>query len=457
METSKGFGGSKVTAHSFNSEDVDLFDPSIVEKSIISGRTIAFRPISENTAGPFQFQLEPQGNDQYLQLNSIKLAGEVQLLENGTTALTATDDVSIVNMFPNSLFRAHEIEINKTLVTDLTSFTAHYQGYIQTMLSYNESAQKTHLKAQLFELDTPTLYDAIGVTNQTEAGRKSEIDYKKTNRGYVRRSGYCTESKKFDFYIPVGSDLLQSDRLLHSSASLTIRLLRENDAFSLLNNTAKNIQIKLSNLKLYAHYVKVSDSLAKEHAAKLKKTPALYPITRTILKEYVIEGGQKHKYISNLFTGKLPKSIIVGFVEDEAASGHIKKNPFNFKHFNMNECYIRRNGEMMPGEPLSPDFANNLCTREYMEFMSNIGIDSNEDHGNAITPEQFLGGSHFAAFDLTGHKCNMLHNHGTVDGNIDFHVQFKNALASNVRIIVYASTDAQIELKDGGEASVNIF
>ena len=96
MEHSKGFGSAKVTTESFNSDDIDLFEPVITENGVVSGRTITFRPISENTNGPFQFNLMPQGPDQYLQLNSIKLGGTVQIL-NGDAALAAADDYSITN------------------------------------------------------------------------------------------------------------------------------------------------------------------------------------------------------------------------------------------------------------------------------------------------------------------------------------------------------------------------
>lgn len=452
MEHSKGFGQSKVTTHSFNSDDVDLFDPVIIEKSVISGRTIGFRPISENNNGPFQFNLEPQGHDQYLQLNSIKLGGKIQIMDKNE-AFT-TEDFSIVNLFAQSLFRAQEIEINNVLVSDLSSFLSHYQAYIQTILSYNESAQKTHLKAQLFEMDTPARFDVVErVTKKNTAG-ESILDVSKCNRGYVERQKICGASQKFDFFIPICSDILQCDRLLHSSASLKIKLLRECDEFSVLSKLDKSFKIKITDLKIYGHYVKIADNIVQQHLNKMKKTPLIYPITRTLMKEYTIAKEEKTKYISNLFTGQLPKSIVIGLVDDDAASGDYSLNPFNFKHFDINEAYIKKNGEMVPGDPWSPDFTNNIYKREYMELMRNIGIESSEDHGNAVTLEQFAGGSFFMAFDLTGHKCNMLHNHPSQKGNIDLMVQFKKPLPSNVRIIIYASTDAQVEIDSSQDVTV---
>lgn len=437
-----------MTAHSFHSEDVDLFEPIVVENSVLSGRTITFRPISENSNGPFQFNLLPQGADQYLQLNSIKLGGTVQIL-NGTDALDAASDFSIVNLFPHALFRAQEIEINDTIVTDLSSFLSHYQAYIQTVLSYNKSAQMTHLKAQLFQIDDPNQFDVV---KTTVADNKISPD--KNNMGYVKRSEICKASKEFDFYAPICSDILQSDKLLHSSASLKIRLLREIDEFAILSTETKPFKIKIKDLKIYAHYVRLSDNIVRQHALKLKKSPLIYPITRTIMKEHTITSGEKTKYISNLFTGKLPKSIVIGLVRDDAATGDLKMNPFNFQHFDLNESYLKVNGELSPGEPLTPDFSGGKYRRTYMELLRNVGIDASEDHGNAVTLESFAGGTFFMAHDLTGHKCNMLHNHPSMEGNIDLMLQFKNALPNNVRVIVYASADAQVEIHEDRDVIV---
>ena len=382
-------------------------------------------------------------------MNSIKLGGTAQIL-NGDSEMADTVDYSITNLFPHSLFRAQEIEINGVLVTDLSSFLSHYQAYIQTILSYNASAQQTHLKSQLFDMDDPENFDKVKVTKEGD-----KIPAAKNNLAYVRRQTICLGSKEFDFYSPICSDILQCDRLLHSSAGLKIRLLREVDSFSVLSaDTGQTFRVKLKDLKIHAHYVKMSDMTVREHAMRLRKSPLIYPITRTTMKEYTIGSGEKTKYISNLFSGQLPKSIIIGLVSDEAASGTASKNPFNFQHFNLMESYLKVNGELTPSEPIAPDFVNSKYRREYMELMRNIGIDSSEDHGNAVTLEQFAGGSFFMAYDLTGHKCNMLHKHPSQEGNIDLWLQFKSGTSENVRVIIYASSDAQVEIDNEGAVAV---
>lgn len=444
MEHSKGFGAAKITESSFNSDDLDLFNPPVIEKSIVSGRQASFRPLSENTNGPYMFNLQSQGADQYLQLNSIRLGGKALIREKSGELLTDADNVSIVNLFPHSLFRAHEIEINNVLVTDLSSFSAHYQAYIQTIMSFNKSAQETHLKSQLFEMDTAGEYDTID--KPASGGKK--------NKGNSLREKICAASNLFDFYIPLCSDILQSDRLLHSSANLKLKLLRASDSFSLLSDSSKDLEIHLSDLKLYANYVKIDEPMIRQHNSKMLKSPLIYPITRTLLKEYHFSSGEKSCYIPNLFTGKLPKSLVVGMVRDDSANGSTSLNPFNFQHFDLSESYLKLNGEMVPSDPLAPRFSEGHYKREYSEMLRNVGIDAGEDHGNCITPAQFAGGSFFMCYDLTGHKCNMLHRHESLSGNVDLSLIFKNSLPQNIRVIVYASTDAQIELSAENDVTV---
>ena len=130
MEQSKGFGSNKITQFSMDSIDTDLFNPVVIEKNIVGGRTISLYPLSANE-GPYEFYLPPQGDDQYLQLNSIRLSGVISITKQDGTSFADSVDYSVVNMAAHSCFRGTEVEIDNTLVTDLSSFSAHYQSQPQ--------------------------------------------------------------------------------------------------------------------------------------------------------------------------------------------------------------------------------------------------------------------------------------------------------------------------------------
>ena len=161
------------------------------------------------------------------------------------------------------------------------------------------------------------------------------VNKSKVNNGYVQRRKIILRSREFDFYIPVCSDIFQSDRLLHPSISMKLKMARMDDDFSILHEGNNKFTIELNNVRLYGRYIQVSSNLVNQHKALLnQKKPLKYPIKRTIMRSYNIPQGERSIYVSNMFFGgALPKSLIIGFVETEAFHGSYKKNPWNFKHF----------------------------------------------------------------------------------------------------------------------------
>lgn len=540
MDLSKGFGYSKITDSSEVSEQTDLFDPVTIEKGILGGRTQVFRPLSENNEGPFQFNLESQGPSQYLKLNSIRLGGKCRIVKNDGSNIDNGEDLSICNLFPQSLFKSVEPEFNNILVTDLASPLSHYQAYIQTLLSYTPDAQFTQLQGQMFipdeagkfdnnsldpekitaysfedkQLLTTNLYrsrrsieDPPGDSSGNNAGsggtsgdqskptesKPSENisrekrgiktvtlspshftadlinlsistdfeDYKnrskkllsldRVNSGYTLRNEFIKNSRTFDFYIPPTCDILQSDRLLHPSISLRLKFTRSSDAFSILSPENDQYRIEIEDLKLYARYISINPNIINSHAEQIeKKNPLIYPVNRTLMKSYNIPEGETSTYISRMFSGILPKSVVIGFVNSRAFHGTQKLNPWNFKHYDVSNCSVKMNGENVPLEPYTPNFRDDNYIRDYCEFYRNIGIDVNENCGNIVTPDMYKGGCFFSAYDLSGDQCNMLHRHETQTGNIDFQCLFRTPLPESVTVIVYASLEADIEIGEKG-------
>ena len=549
LETSKGFGPSKITESSIFSDPLNIFESSEVDEDIVSGRSVVFRPLSENNEGPYEFSLDPQGEQQYLQLNSVRLGGQCRILRANGEDLKDIDDLSIVNMFPSSLFQGIETKFNNTIITDLTSNLSHYQAYIQSICSYNTSSQKTHMQGQMLIPDDAGKFDYLtydstiikamddrwnesnifqtfgpetrqavldsvnktessesitvdaqgrfvmpkpkptgsgsgsgGQSNQGGQGGQSETesisstltfdvtDLKEINKytkkdamklieqyiavatnssgvnsGYLNRRKIIAKSKMFDFYIPLCSDIFHSDKFLHPSISVKLLLRRSPDGFCLLSDSTNAFRIELSNLKLHTRYVRINDAIVKKHKMLISsEKPMRYPITRTSMKSFNIPQNNASMYISGMFSGILPKTIIIGMVLNEAFYGKQNKNPFNFQHFNLKSAHLRVNGEIVPSDPISPDFNKNLFMREYLEFYRNIGIDISDASGNLITPAQYKNGSFFMAFDLSGEQCNQLHRHKTMTGNIDFEGNFQVALPNTITLVVFSSTDAEI-------------
>lgn len=439
MDHSKGFGGSKHTETSINTEDLDIFATPTTEHAILGGRTVIYRPLSDHNDGPFTFLVKSQGRNMYAVLNRFRLSGKVKVTNNGVD-LSDEDAklVAAVNMWPASIFKAVQVDAGGneggyTLLSEYSFPMHHYQTVLQTVASYNSLSTKTVLTSQRFEMDTPKHYD----------GKFIEA----ANKGALNRSNNI--HKERDFYIPLCSDFLQSDKLLYHKIDLRIQLTREADSFMLMSAEAGiDYKVILSDLKLHVHYVQLHEALISRHESTIEKMPLIYPMIRTQLLKYYLNAGATSGHIANMFSNSntQPKSIIIAMVDTDAFEGSVKKNPYHFKHYDVDSISLRVNGEMNPTEPYKPDFENGNFSREYNEFNRAIGCNDNDDYGNLITPEQYSGGFYLNAFDIPGHGCNMLHRHAAKGGTIDLNLLFKKPLPNNVTLIVYCSYDAHIEI-----------
>ena len=68
----------------------------------------------------------------------------------------------------------------------------------------------------------------------------------------------------------------------------------------------------------------------------LTKSPALYPYIKSDVRTFNIQPGSYAWDMDDIFQGQMPKRVIVGLVSGESYSESVKKNPYNFQHFNCN-------------------------------------------------------------------------------------------------------------------------
>ena len=81
--------------------------------------------------------------------------------------------------------------------------------------------------------------------------------------------------------------------------------------------------------------------------------------------------GEKQDF---LFSGQVPKYVIMVMVSNSAMSGEYKKNPYNFKFFNATYIDLTKDRKATPFPPFEPDFANNDYLREYMSVFQSNGL-----------------------------------------------------------------------------------
>jgi len=165
---------------------LDLFKLPPVDDSLHIGKHQVFYPESNNFENHQQNIIFNVVNDtnEYIMLDMTKLAGEMLFTKaDGTTVLDAAQKVSVVNNFPQSLFRQVEVYLNNVCVSDLAAGYYHYKAYIENHYSYDSDVKDTSLKdLEHYIKDTPTkettYEDDTGLQKRGEVVLRKKVFFK---------------------------------------------------------------------------------------------------------------------------------------------------------------------------------------------------------------------------------------------------------------------------------------
>lgn len=428
MSDHRGVGTFITDEVELTSNGLDVFSVPPVDTVLKEGKTVYYYPINNvGSKGPFDFVI-PKDPESYMYMPYTRLEGVVQVIKADGTAIAATDKVSVVNLFTQSLFKQVECEINGTQVCDISTPSYAWKSFIETHLTYNEGAKSTHLKCSMYEKD--------------ENGKETNLDLDNTG---AKKRHELLAGKEFYFSNIIHSDFLHCQRYLIPNTELKMKFIRNEDSFSLLGPAGSTAKIKLSNLKLSVRKIKIDSMYREAQEKKLLTHPAIYPLTQSKIKTFQIPTGTKSIEIPSVIQGNLPRSLIIGFLGSSAFNGEVTGNPFYFNHHNVTSFNLKINGSPVVPTVFQPDWSNKNCMREYRWFLDNSGI-AHENDTNDITFEDYISNSNFWCFDLTPDQCNSFHLHSTLQGNLDVNIGFQNSITSAIHMLVYASFNSAIAI-----------
>ncbi len=440
METvNPGIGVLQVTEDDLISHSTDFFSSPATEISMLSGDTLAYRPVSLSDEGPYTFIVNPQGN-RVLLLNTAQILIKVKLMKSDGTSATAADlkKVAPINSFAGSFIDKVDIQLDGNEILSLTNTHANYKHYVETLLSYGTSASSSHLQAGGFHMDSANQFDTADATND----------------GWKKRASLISATGEFTLVCPLHSDILHIDRQFPPGIGLSFIITRASDNF-LLHATEDSVKfkIKVLGMKLFIRHLSLTDHITGRILSRMKEEPIILPFMKTIIKSFVFPSGLQNVSIPNAINGSLPKSILI-FMTKENASSQITLNPYNFQHFNLSEAYTLVNGNQIPVEAYAPDFTNHTgAVREFRHFFDNIGILHN-DHGNQVSLSHYKGGCFFLSFDLTPDLCYGFHKHVHQTGTVDLNLTFKTSLPHSIRVFFMSTFDAILQIASDKQCKV---
>ena len=149
----------------------------------------------------------------------------------------------------------------------------------------------------------------------------------------------------------------------------------------------------------------------------------------------------------NLFNGLVPKTLVFGLVDGDAFNGALKKNLFNFKHFNVSSIGITVNGEEMPFNPMKLSFG---AAPQYIEAFSTMFSGTGKMYhntGNDISRSEFPSGYAVYAFDLTPDMCGASTHFNVVQkGNLAIDIQLSAAPAATASLVCYGEFENTVHI-----------
>ncbi len=159
-------------------------------------------------------------------------------------------------------------------------------------------------------------------------------------------------------------------------------------------------KLNIVSASLFVKKVSVSPGVRLGHAQALLSTTAKYPIERVCLNNFSIPPGSRVSNQENLFLGTLPKSIILAMTENAGFLGAYDKNPFAFKHFNLEFLALYRDGIQIPSKPFQPEYENGSAVRDFYQLVLSTGRHL-KNHALAIDRKDFLNGYTRYGFNLS--------------------------------------------------------
>jgi hypothetical protein len=414
--------------------EMDLYSIPPTQISIQECFSTEYFPISSMDKNvPIEFNIKGSAED-YIDPTKIFLNVKAKIVQSNGDPLPPTASVTPVNNTLHSLFNEVQVYLGDKLISSSGQDYA-YKAYITTALFSSGLADKSYLALEMY------YKDKIAANGDRDPEKAKEYD------GLKKRYERSRLSKVMDMTGRLQIDIFNQEKLLPNNLDITIKLKRNTDKFCLLKAAGdqNDYKIEIISATLSVQKVRVNPQLALEHAKP--QYTFKYPINRMECRIFPETATKRNIFIPNMFLGNLPMFVLVGIIDSEAFAGQTDRNPFQFKHKNMNYVSLSIDGVQHPSVALTPNFNNN----EWAKLYQNLFLVANKYYGTdglSITYDEYADGNTFLLFDLTGDQSGLASSHFNLakNGAMNLSIKLSEPLDTNVTIFVMGIFQNIIEI-----------
>lgn len=378
-----------------------------------------------------------------------KFTGQIPAVTgaNAAAAIPATDadaKYGPVNLLAHTMFKSIDISLNGTSIS-LADQNYMYRAYLQTLFNNTKSGlDKTHALAG-WSKDLPEHMDSFEPANNTSL---------KARRGRSNAKGEVT------YILKLASAIFEIEELFPSKVDINVTLHKNpNSSFYMMFDNAingTNFNFEITKVEMWVHKITVDSDFGLGVEQVMNENHSIeYILSDPRVDVHQIPSGVPSFHKDHITYGHLPRRLLIGFLETEAFNGASKKNPFNFKHFDVKKISLFKDGMEFPRPPIICDMTDKKYTEAYYHLLSTFHANETP-FAMDISETDLENGFFFAAWEFSpdqmgGDLPAMLINEGT---NIHLTVEFGTNLPSPVSMIVYYELDMRVSINQYRQVTV---
>ena len=442
----------------------DEYDVSGHKRINMEYRTVITEEITPTQGGwesrnsnQVEFLIEGLGQNVWTDMSSAELMITFKVNQ---TANTPFPDADANHKFPvafpeNNLFHNFWSRIDVEINGHPLRTTAHYpmMAYIDTVMNATMNKAKV--------LETFTGFYITGEDEDLSAGHTTNAVTKAALPSIYKRQQLFVGSPLITLTGKLKIDIFDQDKFIVPDAFIRIKLIKNNPTFWQRSTAAQPHELVLHEIKMRVRRCKLQDDVAAEFMKTLSRLKiARYPIHRREVQ--LLPLGQTEKIENTtLFTGKVPRRVVIGFVQDRAlGEGNLTRNPFNFERGNVQSIWLTVGDRVYPYTKFEPKFKaedhqeiveQRSSIVSYLEVMRAMSGDPKKEMENMfLTYERWLKGHTLFIFDLTPDEnaANGM-DYITVPQvtTVKMSVVRSAVPANNMQAVIFAEWDANIDIR----------
>ncbi|XP_015787152.1 uncharacterized protein F54H12.2-like [Tetranychus urticae] len=392
--------------------ELNIFSIPTTQVAIESRYEVEYRPSASLQSSQVHDIIVPPSED-LTDLSATMLHLKVIVTDDTGEATKHSLQAEMAKNFGNALFEQIDLFLNGVNLSQASNMY-HYQAFLEEIL--------------------------FRFPSQIDQGNYSK-----------KEGSFVVPNRVYDLYFRLHLPICQQDRLLINGVPMVFKFTRSTPTFPVWASTVADTntyKAKIESLALHIKRVKLFPDAMSSLLNTLSKSSAKYFVIRNEMKNFTLTKGINMTTIENLFTGILPKRIILGLVDESSFAGDRKSNPFLFKNYGVSHLALNVDGNCIPTIPYQPDYENNIYMREFINLYRYTGQDEGIPQLN-IDYDRYSLSHCLYAFDLSG-DGTLGGETGTLNllrrGTIRLEIRFAETLESQVKIVVLGQFDNLITI-----------